>query len=135
MEVDIKSLSCESVCSYVRKQIPTVSDSIFKKIREHKVDGEVFLSLNDECLCEIAPLLRDRLKVITVALSNAATVSFVEIFFHALVHFLLLYSFLILRLRAYQRRWFQHLVPPKQVNPARHKVKVSNDDSADRYAM
>ena len=57
MEVDIKSLSCELVCSYVKKQIPTVSDSVFEKIREHKIDGEVFLSLNDEYLREIAPYL------------------------------------------------------------------------------
>ena len=116
MEVDIKSLSCESVRSYVKKRIPTISDSVFEKIREHKRDDEVFLSLNDEYLRGIAPLLGDQLKikrVITAALSNAATVSFVEILFHVLRSSLptSFYSFLILRLRAYQRRWFQHLVP------------------------
>ncbi|CAI8031482.1 hypothetical protein GBAR_LOCUS17865 [Geodia barretti] len=41
----------------------SLSESILDNIFEHKIDGEVFLSLNDENLREIAPLLGDRLKI------------------------------------------------------------------------
>lgn len=32
-------------------------------MKEHKIDGEVFVALNDEYLREIARLLGDRLKI------------------------------------------------------------------------
>ena len=47
----------------LKEEIPSLSESILDKILEHKIDGEVFLSLNDENLREIAPLLGDRLKI------------------------------------------------------------------------
>jgi hypothetical protein len=47
----------------LREEIPSLSESILDKILEHKIDGEVFLSLNDENLREIAPLLGERLKI------------------------------------------------------------------------
>jgi hypothetical protein len=47
----------------LKEEIPSLSESIFDNILEHKIDGEVFLSLNDENLCEIAPVLGDRLKI------------------------------------------------------------------------
>ena len=53
------SLSPDEVCDFLKDQIPSISDSIFQKINEHKIDGEVFLALTDEYLREIAPLLGD----------------------------------------------------------------------------
>ncbi|CAI8043911.1 hypothetical protein GBAR_LOCUS24386 [Geodia barretti] len=47
----------------LKEEIPSLSESILDNILEHKIDGEVFLSLNDENLREIAPLLGDRLKI------------------------------------------------------------------------
>ena len=47
----------------LEEDIPSLSEGILDKIVEHKIDGEIFLSLNDENLREIAPLLGDRLKI------------------------------------------------------------------------
>ena len=57
------SLSPEGVCAYMKEQIPFISEGILERFVEHKIDGEVFLQLNDEYLREIAPLLGDRLKL------------------------------------------------------------------------
>lgn len=74
-----ESLSPDEVCDYLKEQIPSISENILEKIREHKIDGEVFLALNDEYLQEVAPLLGDRLKIkrtVTAALTRTSTVSF-----------------------------------------------------------
>ena len=71
------SLSPDEVCDFLKDQIPSISDSIFQKIHEHKIDGEVFLELTDKYLREIAPLLGDRLKMkraIATALARTSTV-------------------------------------------------------------
>ena len=60
---NIESLSPEEVCAYLKEQIPFISERILERFVEHKIDGEVFLELNDEYLREIAPLLGDRLKL------------------------------------------------------------------------
>ena len=73
-----EALSPEDVYIFLEKEIPTISEDILKKIVEHKIDGEVFLSLNDEYLREIAPLLGDRLKikhVLTTTFAKVSTVS------------------------------------------------------------
>ena len=56
-------LSPEEVCAYLKEQIPFISEGILERLVEHKIDGEVFLQLNDECLREMALLLGDRLKL------------------------------------------------------------------------
>ena len=58
-----EGLSPRALCLRLKQDIPSISESILDKILEHKIDGEVFLSLNDENLREIAPLLGDRLKI------------------------------------------------------------------------
>ena len=58
-----ESRSPESVCNYLKNEIPAIDRGILDRIVEHKIDGEVFLSLNDEYLREVAPLLGDRLKI------------------------------------------------------------------------
>ena len=60
---NIESLSPEEVCAYLKDQIPFISEGILERFVEHKIDGEVFLELNDEYLREIAPLLGERLKL------------------------------------------------------------------------
>ena len=50
-------------CAYLKEQSPLISEGILERFVEHKIDGEVFLELNDEYLREIAPLLGDRLKL------------------------------------------------------------------------
>ena len=55
--------SPDQVCKFLKEQIPNISDSVLDKIVLHKVDGEVFLAIDDEYLREIAPLVGDRFKV------------------------------------------------------------------------
>ena len=61
MDPEFEALSPGAVRRYLKER--SVSDDVLEKILEHKIDGEVFLSLNDEHLREIAPLLGDRLKM------------------------------------------------------------------------
>ena len=78
MAAVFERLSPAEVCDYLKEQIPSISHSILEKIVEHKIDGEVFLALNEEYLREVAPLLGDRLKVkraISTALSKTCSVS------------------------------------------------------------
>ena len=65
MESRFEDLAPEKLCLFLQQEIPTLSEEIFAKIVKHKIDGEIFLSLNDEYmyLHEIAPLLGDRLKL------------------------------------------------------------------------
>ena len=72
--------SADKVCVFLKEQVPSLSDSIFHSIKENKIDGEVFLALNDKYLREIAPLIGDRLKIkraINTALSAVSSFSFV----------------------------------------------------------
>ena len=67
------------VSKFLKEQIPTISEDILDKIVAHKVDGEVFLNIDDEYLREIAPLVGDRFKVkkaIRTARSLYSVVSF-----------------------------------------------------------
>jgi len=76
--MSFEKLSPDEVCVYLKQEIPTIAEDILEKVVEHKIDGEVFLSLNDEYLREIAPLLGDRLKlkrVLNAVLTLSATVS------------------------------------------------------------
>ena len=75
---NFEALTYELVCAYLKENIPNLSDGVVEKVKEHKIDGEVFLALDDDYLREIAPLLGDRLKmkrVITDAISANSTVS------------------------------------------------------------
>ena len=63
MMTGFEVLSPEDACLFLQEEIPTLSSDILQKIVDHKMDGEVFLSLNDEYLREIAPLLGDWLKI------------------------------------------------------------------------
>ena len=56
LAANIESLSPEEVCAYLKEQITFISEGILERFVEHKIDGEVFLELNDEYLREIAPL-------------------------------------------------------------------------------
>jgi len=55
--------SPEEVSQFVHKHLPQVEDSVLENIINHKIDGEVFMSLSEEYLREVAPLLGDRLKI------------------------------------------------------------------------
>lgn len=73
----------EDVCLYVREEISTISQSVLEAIAAQKIDGEVFLELDDECLREIAPLGGDRLKLkkaIRKAQSLSSMVSYFMMF-------------------------------------------------------
>ena len=76
MASHFEALSPEDVCIFLENEIPTISEDILKKIVEHKIEGEVFLSLNDEYL--IAPLLGDLIKIkrmLTATFAKVSTVS------------------------------------------------------------
>ena len=75
------SLSPEEVCAYLKEQIPFISEGILERFVDHKIDGEVFLQLNDENLREIAPLLGDRLKLKKI-INKALAESFVSHFMY-----------------------------------------------------
>lgn len=79
MAAGLEGLSAEEICTYVKEQIPSISDEILEKFEEHKIDGSVFLELNDEYLREIAPRLGDRLKLkrIIVKAQNSNPVSWI----------------------------------------------------------
>ena len=55
--------SPQQVCEFLQNEIPTISGDILEKIIAHKIDGEVFLEIDDEYLREIAPLVGDRVKM------------------------------------------------------------------------
>jgi Mg/Co/Ni transporter MgtE len=53
----------EEVVLFLKAQVSTLSEEVLKVIIDHKIDGEVFLEMNDEHLREVVPLLGDRLKI------------------------------------------------------------------------
>ena len=53
--------SVEQLCDYLREE--DVDEAILINIKKHKIDGSLFVQLNDEYLREIAPLLGDRLRL------------------------------------------------------------------------
>ena len=63
MATELEGFSPGEICAYVKDQIPSISNEILDRIKEHEIDGSVFLELNDEYLREIAPRLGDRLKL------------------------------------------------------------------------
>jgi hypothetical protein len=74
MAAGLEGLSPREICAYVKDQIPSISDEVLERFKEHEIDGSVFLELNDEYLREIAPRLGDRLKlkrIITRALNSS----------------------------------------------------------------
>ena len=76
MALKFEEFSPTDICLYLRENIPSLSEDIFQAVLDHKIDGEVFLNLNDEYLREIAPLLGDRLKIkriLAASLSNVYT--------------------------------------------------------------
>ena len=54
MKTSVEVLSPEDVCLFIQEEIPTLFNDILQKIVDHKIYGEVFLSLNDEHFREIA---------------------------------------------------------------------------------
>ena len=55
--------TAEEVCDFLKERVPSLSRNVLDLILEHKIDGEVFLELNDDYLREICPLVGDRLKI------------------------------------------------------------------------
>ena len=58
-----ESCSPHEVCVFLKEQVPSIPENILEKMKEHKIDGEAFLALNEEYLREISPLIGDRLKI------------------------------------------------------------------------
>ena len=79
MAKQFESFSPKEVCEYLQRHAPSLDNSVFDEITEHKIDGEVFLSLNDEYLREIAPILGYRLKIkriLNLLLTSCSNVSY-----------------------------------------------------------
>ena len=81
MATNFEALSPEDVSTFLQDEVSTISIDVLDKIVEHKIDGEVFLTLTDTYLREIAPLLGDRLKIMLLVTKlrdkdKTATVSF-----------------------------------------------------------
>ena len=75
MAKQFDSFSSVEVCDYLRRHAPSLDNSVFEKMMEHKIDGEVFLCLNEEYLREIAPLRGDCLKIKLILNSLLASCS------------------------------------------------------------
>ena len=71
MAAGFEGLSPEEICAYVKEQIPSISDEILERFKQHEIDGSVFLELNDEYLREIAPRLGELKRIITRALNSS----------------------------------------------------------------
>jgi len=78
---DVMGYSCEEVVEFVKKGIPTISEGVLSAIANNKIDGEIFLEIDEESLREIAPLIGDRakLKKIIAKLRNAETLAKVRL--------------------------------------------------------
>ena len=48
----------DDVGAFLKEEVPNISEVVLEKITERKIDGEVFLALNDEYLREITPFWR-----------------------------------------------------------------------------
>ena len=59
----LPSLTPQEVSSFMKSQLPAVSEDVLTAIINHKIDGEVFLVLNEEYLREISLILGDRIKM------------------------------------------------------------------------
>ena len=73
------SFSCRCR-DFLVDEIATILKDVLEKFIEHMIDGKVFLSLDDDLLREIAPLVSDRFKIkwllTTLLYKNILTVSF-----------------------------------------------------------
>ena len=47
----------------LKVELPSLSVDVITRFEDSRIDGEAFLSIDDDCLREIAPLLGDRLKL------------------------------------------------------------------------
>ena len=63
MARELDRLSSTALCARIKEGICSLFESVFGKIIEHKIDGVVFLSLDDENLRKISLLLGDHLKI------------------------------------------------------------------------
>ena len=59
----LSSFTPQEISDFVKNEIPGLSEDVLTSIVSHKIDGEVFLALNEEYLREIAPFLGDRIKL------------------------------------------------------------------------
>ena len=67
----LQDKSIDELCDYLSTEITDISEDVLSNFRMHKIDGNLFLQLNEEYLREIAPLVGDRMKlkkVLSVAL-------------------------------------------------------------------
>ena len=55
MATPVEGLSVEELCNFLVLKIPTLSESVMQNLKENKVDGDIFMALNEEYLQEIAP--------------------------------------------------------------------------------
>lgn len=55
-------MNVEELCCYLQEELQGIDD-VLDNIRKHKIDGQIFLQLNEEYLREVAPLLGDRIKL------------------------------------------------------------------------
>lgn len=55
------NLTVEQLCEYLGEE--DVDEAILISIKKHKIDGLLFVQLNNEYLRDIAPLLGDRLRL------------------------------------------------------------------------
>lgn len=53
----------EEVTSFVKDEVPTLSEEVLEVFIAEKIDGEVFLEITDELLRDLAPRLGDRVKL------------------------------------------------------------------------
>ena len=79
--VAFENFSPDVVAAFLKDNIATISEAILKTVVDQKIDGEVFLALDDGSMREIAPLLGDRVKIkkaLDIALTKAKKSTYVS---------------------------------------------------------
>ena len=74
----LEAFTPEQLQIFIENEIPNISKDVLAKIAEHKIDGDLFLTLTDDYLREVAPLLGDLLRIKRLQsslLNDASTVS------------------------------------------------------------
>ena len=45
MAAGFEGLSAEEICTYMKEQIPSISDELLERFEKHKIDGSVFFGV------------------------------------------------------------------------------------------
>ena len=62
MSAEIENKTVDDLCDFLSQE-QEIDTSVVENIRKHKIDGSIFIQLDEEYLREVAPLLGDRIRL------------------------------------------------------------------------